>query len=303
MFLWGDVMSHSFLFDVKQELQKLDHKFKCCYVSALYGLLIFNSDLIKQLNLSMTVSEFISSDTNSYCVNLFKNIIKFNCNLLELDIKSFLKRLYCNNILNVNNLSLNVDLVKKRCCVSSLARSGFIACGSITSPYKAYHIEYILKNNLIKLSFLNLMSIYGINFKETFRRGRSILYLKESEQIEDLLTFIGAPTSALEIINVKILKDFRNKVNRVINCDTANIEKTITASANQIDNILYIKDKVGLEYLKDGLKEVAILRLENDSISLSELAELFPSRLSKSGVYSRLKRIGKIAEQLREKEK
>ena len=135
--------------------------------------------------------------------------------------------------------------------------------------------------------------------KETKRRGYPIIYFKEGESIEDCLYLMGAGNSMFEMINVEIEKELRNSVNRKTNCDTANIERMAKASASQIECILLIKNKKGLDYLKDDLKNIALLRMENPDASLSELSSLSDPKLSKSGINHRLSKIMAIAQELK----
>lgn len=144
---------------------------------------------------------------------------------------------------------------------SVLLRGCFLTCSSITDPEKEYHLEFVVLNDRLSDDLLTLMNDIGIHAKATKRKGINIIYLKESENIEDLLTLMGAMKSTLELMNVKIYKDVRNKVNRVTNCETANIGKTVVASSNQIKDIEWIAEHEGLDYLPDELRQVAELRL------------------------------------------
>jgi DNA-binding protein WhiA len=137
----------------------------------------------------------------------------------------------------------------------------------------------------------------------TQRRGQRILFYRDSEQIEGLLAIMGATKQALELMNIKIIKDIRNKANRQMNCDTANIDKAISAGARQLQQIQLIKDRLGLESLEDDLKEMVEVRLANPEASLRELAGLMNPPLSRSGVNHRLARLKKIAEELEQQEK
>lgn len=148
---------------------------------------------------------------------------------------------------------------------------------------------------------ITLMQSIDINFKHTERKGMDILYLKESEQIEDFLTSMGATMSSIELMNVKIYKDVRNKANRIANCDAANIERTLKASENQIKDIEYIAATVGLNYLSKELQNIAEVRMEYPECSLREIGEMLDKPLGRSGANHRLRRISEIAEELREK--
>lgn len=175
----------------------------------------------------------------------------------------------------------------------------FLACGSVMSPEKEYHLEFVISqmslcNDLGQL-FIDRLGIVG---KYTQRKSSHIIYLKESEHIEDVLTLIGAPLSALEIMNVKILKDVRNHINRATNCDVANAQKQSVTSERQIEAINLIERTKGLDDLPEELREIAELRLENPDYTLSEIANAFTPPISRSGANHRLKRLEKIAEEI-----
>lgn len=176
----------------------------------------------------------------------------------------------------------------------------FIACGSISSPDKEYHLELSLPTeNLCGQIRQMLIERLGVNMKYTCRRGENILYLKGSEGIEDVLTFIGAPMSSLELMNVKIFKDIRNRANRATNCDTANCERQNRSSARQIAAIKIIESSEGgLSQLSDELRQIADMRLMHPEMTLSELSEEFDPPLSKSGANHRFQRIEEIAREL-----
>lgn len=181
-------------------------------------------------------------------------------------------------------------------------RGLFLSCGTITNPEKQYHCELSLPQTEYCDSILNLMSEHGLFFKKSVRKERCFLYAKDSEHISDFLTFIGATKSSLEIMNAKILKDVRNNVNRVVNFETANLEKTTDAAIQQVQDIEYIFERKGKAYLSEDLLSVARLRLENRELSLREIGELLEPKISRSGVNHRFKKIAEIAESLRNNE-
>ena len=175
----------------------------------------------------------------------------------------------------------------------------FLASGSIIDPNKEYHLEFVTPYENMAIEIQNLLIIVGVNAKLFERKGIYIVYLKESECIEDLLTYMGATMSSLEIMNVKILKDVRNKANRISNCDTANIEKSIAAAAKQVEDIELIERTAGLGNLSDELREIAEIRLENPDYSLRELGQALEKPIGRSGVNHRMKKLSAIAENIR----
>ncbi len=181
----------------------------------------------------------------------------------------------------------------------SFAAGVFLSCGSVVSPEKGYHLEFVVPTERLCRELGDMFAERLMISGGTVSRKRaSVLYFKESEHIEDILTLIGAPKSSLELMNVKIYRDIRNRVNRATNCDTANCGRQNRSALRQIDAINKIKaSKGGLSKLPDELAELARLRLENPEMSLSELCAMFEPPLSRSGVNHRFMRIEQIAKE------
>ena len=181
-------------------------------------------------------------------------------------------------------------------------RGVFVSCGSVTDPNKEYHLELVLPENDRTPALLDFIAEHGMSLKETARGGarskKTVLYAKESELIEDCLTYIGAANHSMEIMQVKIVKDFRNRVNRSVNCENANLDKTVAASNKSTADIEYIFSTMGADWLSPDLRETARLRVENPEMSLSELCGIFPEKISRSGLNHRLKKLSKLAEEL-----
>lgn len=184
---------------------------------------------------------------------------------------------------------------------SVFAADAFLKYGHITDPQKEYHLEFVLADKEKANEIYEKIKEQGINLKFTKRGSLNVLYLKESEGIEDILTLMGAVKSAMEIMNIKIFKDVRNKVNRVTNCETANISKTIQAASTQIRDINYLKQVDKFTDLPKELQQIANLRVSHSELSLNDLCKLTNPPVSKSGVNHRLKRISAIASELRNK--
>lgn len=175
----------------------------------------------------------------------------------------------------------------------------FLACGSVNDPSKEYHMEFTVPEKKLAGELSALLSGIGVTSGTVMRRGQHIVYIKDSESIEDTLTFIGAQQCTIELMNVKIYKDVRNKANRIANCDAANIDKVVNAAMKQIEDIKLIDSVCGLDSLSDDLKEAALLRLENTEMSLQEIGDSLSEPISRSGVSHRFKRISKIAAEIR----
>lgn len=180
-------------------------------------------------------------------------------------------------------------------------RGVFVCCGSVTDPKKEYHLEMVLPESERIEPLKSFIGEHGIKIKSTLRNKNTILYTKTSGVIEDFLTYIGAGIHALEIMQVKIEKDIRNRANRCVNCDSANLDKTVAASEKSRRDIEYIIETAGLESLSAELRETALLRLENPESSLSELCGMLSEDkpISRSGLNHRLKKLSQIAEELK----
>ena len=175
----------------------------------------------------------------------------------------------------------------------------FLACGSVNDPSKEYHLEFACPEESLAEQLVILLGDIGVTAKTVIRRGQNIVYIKGSESIEDTLTFIGAPQCTLELMNMKIYKDIRNKANRIANCDAANIDKVVKAAMKQIEDIKLIDRALGLEILSEELREVAQLRLDNTDMSLQEIGETLSEPISRSGVNHRFQKIARIADEIR----
>lgn len=185
--------------------------------------------------------------------------------------------------------------------VRSYLRGAFLAGGSVNNPETSrYHLEiyslYEGHNEMIA----NMINKYDLNARTTARRGGFITYLKEGERIADFLSLIGATSAMLKFEDVRIMRDMRNSVNRLVNCENANLDKVANASSKQIENIKFIDEMVGLGQLPPKLREVAEVRLANKEVSLKELSTMIPSgTISKSGINHRLRKINEYADNLR----
>lgn len=187
--------------------------------------------------------------------------------------------------------------------VGLFLRGVFLSCGSASSPEKQYHLEMALPDEKSSLEICRLITERGIKIKLGERKRKAFLYSKDSESISDFLTFIGAMQASMEIMNAKIYKSMRNKVNRTVNCESANIDKTVSAVRKQTENIDFIERTAGLGILPEDLRVIAELRRENIDLPLSEIGKLLDPPISRSGAYHRMKRIDETAERLRAAQK
>ncbi|MDT2740555.1 DNA-binding protein WhiA [Enterococcus canintestini] len=184
----------------------------------------------------------------------------------------------------------------------SYLRGAFMASGSVNNPETSrYHLEIYSLYEEHNQDICEMLNYYDLNARTLDRRNGYISYLKGAEKIADFLTLIGATNSMLKFEDVRIVRDMRNSVNRLVNCETANLNKTIDAASKQIENIEFIEQRVGLQALPEKLQEIAELRLEHPEVSLKELGEMIPSgAISKSGINHRIRKINEFADRLRE---
>jgi hypothetical protein len=197
---------------------------------------------------------------------------------------------------------ISPDLVRKKCCRRSYLRGSFLAGGSVNNPEtSSYHLEIFSLYKEHNDSLCKLMNSFQLNSRTLERKNGYITYLKEAEKITEFLSVIGAYNALLRFEDVRIVRDMRNSVNRLVNCETANLNKTIGAALRQVENIRYIQDTVGLDLLPDKLREIAELRMAHQDVTLKELGEMVSSgRISKSGINHRLRKIDEIADKLRD---
>ncbi|MFC4411491.1 DNA-binding protein WhiA [Chungangia koreensis] len=197
--------------------------------------------------------------------------------------------------------TISPNIIKKSCCKRSYLRGAFLAGGSVNNPEtSSYHLEIFSLYKSHSEALVRLMNLFKLNSKSIERKKGYIAYLKEAEKISDFLGLIGAHVALMKFEDVRIVRDMRNSVNRLVNCETANLNKTIGAAIRQIENIRYIDHMMGLDQLPDKLREIARLRIEHQDVTLKELGEMVSTgAVSKSGVNHRLRKLDEIAENLR----
>lgn len=194
-------------------------------------------------------------------------------------------------------------IIQNPCCRRSFLRGAFLAAGSISDPEKFYHFEIVCAS-LDKAEQLQaIIATFSIDAKIVVRKKYYVVYIKEGSQIVEMLGVMEAQVALMDLENIRILKEMRNSVNRQVNCETANINKTVSAAVKQLADISYIRDTVGLEDLPEALFEIAQVRLESPDATLKELGEMLEPPVGKSGVNHRLRKISMIAETLREQRK
>lgn len=201
---------------------------------------------------------------------------------------------------SLQNCQFPKQVIQKDCCKKAFVRGMFLATGSVNDPKKAYHFEIVVHNKEIAQVVAEVINSFSLEAKIVKRKKYYVVYLKEGSMIVDILNVMEAHVSLMDMENVRILKDMRNDINRRVNCETANIKKTVNAARRQIEDIEYIEKTKGLKYLNDSLRELAELRLQEPDANLVELGEMLNPSVSKSGVNHRLRKISSIANILRE---
>jgi len=295
----------SFSYDTKAELCRELPENKCCAIAECYGMLLysntFNTREIRIITGSRTIGkrlidlfEFAFSVTfdslpepgktgkHSYIIN--------TPNKLELIFETFglpTDKLVAHHV--------NLSVLEEECCQRSYMRGTFLTGGAITDPAKSYHLELVTDRFNVSRQTFSLLLDMDFTPKETSRNGNYIIYFKQSSAIEDFLTLIGAPIHAMELMSAKIEKDVRNAVNRKVNCDTANVSKTVDAAVAQITAINIIKERGKFEALPEKLKHTAELRVENPELSIKDLAEILEPPVTKSCLNHRLRKLVELS--------
>ena len=294
----------SFSSDIKKELCDIKEMPHRQMAAMLYGV-FFASRMDEGVPMVQTEKMYLINAVRLLCDAVFPNVrhevvrlVKNSGSLYTFRIKGGYREIAD----AFGDLSfINSDIVSGNDDESgAFLRGIFAACGSVTDPNKEYHLEIVVPDNGRAQALHDFIREHGMPIKTTLRARKSlVLYAKESELIEDFLTYIGAATHSLEIMQVKIMKDFRNRVNRSVNCESANLDKTVAAAGKSIEDIELIYRVKGADWLNDELRETAELRVENPEMPLSELCAQFKKPISRSGLNHRLRKLSNIAAEIR----
>ena len=193
-------------------------------------------------------------------------------------------------------------IVQQICCRRAFLRGAFQASGSMSDPNKAYHFEIVCSTEEMARQIQNLICSFSMDAKIVLRKKSYVVYLKEGSQIVDILNVMEAHIALMELENVRILKEMRNTVNRKVNCETANINKTVSAAVKQLEDITYLRDTIGIENLPEGLREAALVRLANQDATLKELGASLCPPVGKSGINHRLRKLSEMADKVRQEQ-
>ena len=287
----------SFSSEVKEELAKHISPARHCQIAELAALMNFSG----QYGRSAEGDFMIGFQTeNEAVVRKGFTLLKKTYNI-DTDVKISEEQMR-SVIDKIGDLSEPVSplLIKNSCCQRAFLRGAFLCIGSMSDPQKSYHLEFVCTDEDKARQLQSVIQGFDIEAKIVLRKKYYVVYLKEGSSIVDLLNVCEAPIALMKLENLRIVKEMRNSVNRKVNCETANLNKTIEAAVKQIKDIELIRDTVGLDSLSDSLMQVALLRLENPDMSLQGLGELLDPPVGKSGVNHRLRKIGEKADELRQ---
>lgn len=301
----------SFSAEIKEELINIKDMPDCCAHAMAYGMLLFGRSFdfndISLLTENPLVAEKYSQLVERVCeVKVPENVSeagKVTCEIgseeervkvlscFSSTGKERVRRIDRGNLLNeCGDTSESIN-----CCNAAFLRGAFLSCGTASDPNKSYHIEFVVPYRTLSLDLLKILTDYGLKAKHMVRRYINVIYIKDSESIEDLLTIMGATMASLSIMNIKIYKDLRNLTNRRNNFENANLSKTASAAYDQISAIESIKNGGGYATLPAELRAIADLRIENEEASLREIGEMCDPPISRSAVNHRLKKLMALA--------
>lgn len=295
----------SFSSDVKKELARQLGKARHCQLAELAGILMMDGFYEADKNILglMTDNVILQDKYKLLLKELF--FIEEAENLSSEDMDRIFRALKYSKENSISQTlgkcSTSGMLLKRRCCKRAFLRGTFMASGSISDPRKSYHFEIVCTSVEQAIQLVEIMKDFEADAKIVERKGHFVVYLKEGSQIVDMLNVMEAYVALMNLENVRILKEISNSVNRKVNCETANINKTVSAAVKQVADIEYIKAHMDLKDLPKNLKDMAIVRLENPEAPLKELGEYLEPPVGKSGVNHRLRKLGEIADELRER--
>ena len=295
----------SFSSEVKQELCRVPLSRKCCAQAECYGVLLYCNTFSPREIRVITESDPFAQRLPQ----LLRRAFRFSFDRLPdgegkhiFAVEDPRKLSAVQQLLGGDDrapaLHINFGVLEEPCCRAAFLRGAFLAGGSVTDPRKGYHLELTTSHLSVGREMLALMREMGLEPKAAQRKGNSVVYFKQSDRIEDLLTSIGAPLSAMEVMNAKLEKDLRGSVNRRVNCDAANLDKVVEAAQGQLEAIRRLERSGRLETLPDKLQEAARLRAAHPEDTLAQLAEQCSPPVTKSALNHRLRKLVELGGQV-----
>ena len=290
----------SFSGTVKDELAAYMNPARHCQLAELAALIHFGGQLSGDgLHLKLDME---NETVARKCFTLLQKTFNIDNVMREEDEEKVLQALHLYDVhhrILPLDMPVNSLLVKNSCCARAYLRGVFLCAGSMSDPEKSYHLEFVCSRTEQAEQLRDIIQEFQIDAKVIKRKKYYIVYLKEGSGIVDLLNVMGAHVSLMNLENLRIVKEMRNSINRRVNCEAANITKTVNAASKQIEDILLIQKQYGFENLPDNLRQMAEVRLEYPEAPLKELGEYLEPPVGKSGVNHRLRKLSEIAEHMR----
>lgn len=293
----------SFSSDLKEELLHIQPKNPCCLLAESYGLMLFGRAFSgKELSIS-TENEAVAEKYSYLAERLCLHKVlpqKPSAKKYKVSVENAEDRLRilaafgCNGSERVRRL--NWANITDDCCVGAFLRGAFLACGTVNSPEKNYHLEFVVPHYNLSLDLKKFLENNDFSPKSVRRGGLYVLYFKKTEEIQNLLGIMGAARFVMEFIDVIVYKDIRNNVNRRLNFESANLNKTVNAAVQQIELIEKLKSTARFAELPEEYRQIALLRLQNPDYSLQQIGEEMKPPMSRSGVNYRLKKLCELAQ-------
>ena len=306
----------SFSGEVKAELEKHISKSRHCQLAELAAIISFSGRMIltgadPRLEIATEHAGLAKK-----CYTLLKRAFDISAELSEQNpgvlyieeqnamrrVLMALKFLEEDGSMHPFRQAVNGILLQKSCCRRTFVRGAFLASGSMSDPHKSYHFEIVCATPQQAEQLRTVISDFGMDAKVVERKKHHVVYLKEGAQIVDMLNIMEAHVALMNLENVRILKEMRNSVNRQVNCETANINKTVSAAVKQLEDITYLRDQIGFENIPKGLVEAALARLEHPEATLKELGESLNPPVGKSGINHRLRKLSEMADKVRQEQ-
>lgn len=303
----------SFSSEVKDEIEKQISKSRHCQLAELAAIISFTGRMVLTGGSSRLEILAEHAGLARKCYTLIKRAFDISADLSEHNngvliienqeeirrILMALKFLDEAGQLHPFKEGVNGLLVQQSCCRRAFIRGAFLASGSMSDPHKSYHFEFVCTTQEQAWQLQALILDFEMDAKIVQRKKYFVVYLKEGDQIVNMLNVMEAHIALMNLENVRIIKEMRNSVNRQVNCETANINKTVNAAVRQIEDIAFIRDKIGLNELPEHLREMAEVRLEYPEAPLKDLGSYLTPPVGKSGVNHRLRKLCEIADNMR----
>lgn len=288
----------SFASEVKRELLAVEPSARHCQIAELAGI---------SACIARPGADGVRIDTdNSAVLEKYFTLLDETINIERVDEKGFIRKPNDKRLFELlksegaDLLTADPVVIQQDCCRRSFLRGFFLCAGSVSNPEKSYHFEMVCRSHEQADQVKDLIAGFGLHPHIVERKGHEVVYLKEGDQIETILGVLGASKAFMDFENTRILKEMRESVNRKVNCETSNIRKSVSAAVRQIEDIEYLQRTGNFSLLNDNLREAAELRLKYPDMPLNELGRKCVPPVGKSGINHRLRKIGQIADSIRE---